>query len=124
MAANPRHIQGCLAYLHRPPAPVISTVRLSVSRHRAATVAEAAREADLVADGGRCLVDPGFGSIKAGNKPTTGGVRVHLNNRPIPQATRNPLKSLVGVRGFEPPAPASRTQCSTRLSYTPAEARI
>ena len=29
---------------------------------------------------------------------------------------------LVGVRGFEPPAPASRTQCSTRLSYTPAEA--
>jgi hypothetical protein len=35
------------------------------------------------------------------------------------------LISLVGVRGFEPPAPASRTQCSTRLSYTPAEgARI
>ena len=32
------------------------------------------------------------------------------------------LKSLVGVRGFEPPAPASRTQCSTRLSYTPAKA--
>src|SRR5690242_7364718 len=29
---------------------------------------------------------------------------------------------LVGVRGFEPPAPASRTQCSTRLSYTPAKA--
>ena len=27
---------------------------------------------------------------------------------------------LVGVRGFEPPAPASRKQCSTRLSYTPA----
>ena len=26
---------------------------------------------------------------------------------------------MVGVRGFEPPAPASRTQCSTRLSYTP-----
>jgi hypothetical protein len=31
------------------------------------------------------------------------------------------LKSLVGVRGFEPPAPASRTQCSTRLSYTPTK---
>ncbi len=29
-----------------------------------------------------------------------------------------PLR-LVGVRGFEPPTPASRTQCSTRLSYTP-----
>jgi hypothetical protein len=26
---------------------------------------------------------------------------------------------LVGVRGFEPPAPASRKRCSTRLSYTP-----
>ena len=27
---------------------------------------------------------------------------------------------LVGARGFEPPAPASRTQCSTRLSYAPS----
>ncbi len=26
---------------------------------------------------------------------------------------------MVGERGFEPPAPASRTQCSTRLSYSP-----
>ena len=26
---------------------------------------------------------------------------------------------MVGVRGFEPPAPASRRQCSTKLSYTP-----
>ena len=26
---------------------------------------------------------------------------------------------MVGVGGFEPPAPASRRQCSTRLSYTP-----
>ena len=31
-------------------------------------------------------------------------------------------KMLVGVRGFEPPAPASRKQCSTRLSYTPPTA--
>ena len=30
---------------------------------------------------------------------------------------------MVGVRGFEPPAPASRRQCSTRLSYTPTEAK-
>ena len=29
------------------------------------------------------------------------------------------LVKMVGVRGFEPPAPASRRQCSTRLSYTP-----
>ena len=28
-------------------------------------------------------------------------------------------KRMVGVRGFEPPTPASRTQCATRLSYTP-----
>lgn len=26
---------------------------------------------------------------------------------------------MVGVRGIEPPTPASRRQCSTRLSYTP-----
>src|SRR3546814_12975917 len=26
---------------------------------------------------------------------------------------------LVGERGFEPPAPASRRQCSTRLRYSP-----
>src|SRR3569832_1206078 len=28
---------------------------------------------------------------------------------------------MVGVRGFEPPTPASRTQYSTRLSYTPRQ---
>ena len=31
---------------------------------------------------------------------------------------------LVGVRGFEPPASASRTQRSTRLSYTPNGQRL
>ena len=30
---------------------------------------------------------------------------------------------MVGVRGFEPPTPASRTQYSTRLSYTPKSRR-
>ena len=30
---------------------------------------------------------------------------------------------MVGVRGFEPPTPASRTQYSTRLSYTPISPR-
>ena len=30
---------------------------------------------------------------------------------------------MVGERGFEPPAPASRRQCSTRLSYSPTEYR-
>ena len=44
--------------------------------------------------------------------------------------TRNPIEKplllhelqgfqLVGVTGFELATPASRTQCSTRLSYTP-----
>ena len=30
---------------------------------------------------------------------------------------------VVGVRGFEHATPASRTQCSTRLSYTPIARR-
>src|SRR2546430_5748846 len=28
---------------------------------------------------------------------------------------------LVGARGFEPPTPASRTQCATRLRYAPIQ---
>ena len=32
-------------------------------------------------------------------------------------------RKLVGERGFEPPAPASRRQCSTRLSYSPTDHR-
>src|SRR3954447_7452879 len=31
---------------------------------------------------------------------------------------------MVGERGFEPPAPASRRQCSTRLSYSPTGTRF
>jgi hypothetical protein len=30
---------------------------------------------------------------------------------------------VVGVRGFEPPAPSSRTRCATRLRYTPPRRR-
>ena len=33
-------------------------------------------------------------------------------------------EEVVGVRGFEPPTPASRTQYSTRLSYTPTTAVV
>ena len=33
------------------------------------------------------------------------------------------LRLMVGERGFEPPAPASRRQCSTRLSYSPTGTR-
>jgi hypothetical protein len=32
-------------------------------------------------------------------------------------------RKMVGVRGFEPPAPSSRTRCATRLRYTPARRR-
>lgn len=31
---------------------------------------------------------------------------------------------MVGKRGFEPPAPASRTLCSTRLSHFPTFAKL
>src|SRR3954471_22362737 len=31
------------------------------------------------------------------------------------------LKMMVGVAGFEPATPASRTQCSTGLSHTPTK---
>ncbi len=34
------------------------------------------------------------------------------------------LTILVGVTGFEPATPASRTQCSTGLSYTPTAALL
>ena len=40
--------------------------------------------------------------------------------RDLPQV----FELLVGERGFEPPAPASRRQCSTRLSYSPTAAAI
>ena len=30
-----------------------------------------------------------------------------------------PLEFLVGVAGFEPATPSSRTKCATRLRYTP-----
>ncbi len=29
------------------------------------------------------------------------------------------MKQMVGARGFEPPAPWSRTRCATRLRYAP-----
>lgn len=36
-------------------------------------------------------------------------------------ALANPLIRLVGVRGFEPPTPSSRTTCATRLRHTPLQ---
>ncbi len=37
-------------------------------------------------------------------------------------AEAKPLLNLVGVRGFEPPTPSSRTKCATKLRYTPMSA--
>ena len=34
-----------------------------------------------------------------------------------------PLIFLVGVKGFEPPAPCSQSTCATRLRYTPLKER-
>jgi hypothetical protein len=34
------------------------------------------------------------------------------------------VEILVGVAGFEPATPASRTQCSTGLSHTPTRTRL
>lgn len=36
----------------------------------------------------------------------------------------NSLILMVGVAGFEPATPASRTQCSTGLSHTPTRRRL
>ena len=38
--------------------------------------------------------------------------------------TKKPNHFLVGVAGFEPATPASRTQCSTGLSHTPTRRRL
>ena len=37
---------------------------------------------------------------------------------------KKPNEILVGVAGFEPATPASRTQCSTGLSHTPTRTRL
>src|SRR6478672_2085262 len=37
---------------------------------------------------------------------------------------KTPDNVLVGVAGFEPATPASRTQCSTGLSHTPTRTRL
>ncbi len=47
----------------------------------------------------------------------TGGPKKHKG-----LAEAKPLLNLVGVRGFEPPTPSSRTKCATKLRYTPMSA--
>jgi hypothetical protein len=49
-----------------------------------------------------------------------------VQNAPFGETAKvdEPLKTLVGVAGFEPATPASRTQCSTGLSHTPTRRRL
>src|SRR5262249_57061567 len=69
---------------------------------------------------------------RSGNKkgPPLGGLnhaQIMLNaERQHPTAMEMPrqkptelFRELVGARGFEPPTPRSRTECSTRLSHAP-----
>src|SRR5882724_8654972 len=47
-----------------------------------------------------------------------------LTWRPIVKKDEKPKDILVGVAGFEPATPASRTPCSTGLSHTPTRTRL
>ena len=55
--------------------------------------------------------------LKSGGRPQNPGGEAL--GRPGRNRRNGLRKIVVGVRGFEPPTPASRTQYSTRLSYTP-----
>jgi hypothetical protein len=47
-----------------------------------------------------------------------------LTLKPLGKEGKKPNDYLVGVAGFEPATPASRTQCSTGLSHTPTRTRL
>src|SRR3982750_1367499 len=62
-------------------------------------------------------------SIAAAKNPIETVAQLYWKTRATAGSGNNRLqshgcKTVVGVRGFEPPTPASRTQYSTRLSYT------
>lgn len=50
------------------------------------------------------------------------GVALHTDPKNNKRPREGPL-SLVGLRGFEPPTPCSRSRCATRLRYSPTVAR-
>ena len=66
---------------------------------------------------------PTFGDSSNAMAPASAGRAVSTNNADEFSSARLALHTawgkMVGVRGFEPPTPASRRRCSTRLSYTP-----
>ena len=68
-----------------------------------------------------CSLRPGLLALFIGLYLKEGGPFGDLdNNKGISvNYTEIPLSSMVGKRGFEPPTPASRTLCSTRLSHVP-----
>src|SRR5690606_16832053 len=59
-----------------------------------------------------------FSVLYTGRGTDSGPVPVRHVNFGV-ECLGNSLKGLVGVRGFEPPTPSSRTRCATRLRYTP-----
>ena len=63
-------------------------------------------------------------NAKPRNKTATGTVAIVAQTRalqelPIAACVSFYRKRMVGVTGFEPTTPTSRTWCSTKLSYTP-----
>ena len=79
-------------------------------------------------DNGRSPMSPVRRSEQEGRRRKTTSERDSARKGNFPPARpRRPRsrlrKEVVGVRGFEPPTPASRTQYSTRLSYTPTMQR-
>ncbi len=76
-------------------------------------------EADLAALEAGLTIAPIAAGWRRWRTGTTGFRNARRCAGPRPRRPRGGRRGLVGVSGFEPPAPASRRQCSTRLSYTP-----
>ena len=94
---------------------------------RHASISTALRLADLRKPATR------FAEIRwtRGKLPDSSGMSVEvllefpgLTWPPIVKKDEKPNDYLVGVAGFEPATPASRTQCSTGLSHTPTRTRL
>ena len=71
----------------------------------------------------KCLIQ--FGAARSWWRPPDRTVLAATHHCAAFVALRRHRKSavLVGVAGFEPATPSSRTRCATRLRYTPAQAR-
>jgi hypothetical protein len=67
-------------------------------------------QADVATQQALAQSDKEAGAVVGGGEPVPGP-----NDGPWGTAKRK----LVGMRGFEPPTPSSRTKCATRLRYIP-----